>query len=134
MKKLNTTYRTLPLALAFAGLFTVTNLAVAQQVTEEIIVRAPAERVIDVTPVGSPVKLKDVVVDRYVSITDLDLSRSEDVIELDKRIEAVAEESCQKIYDMFPLNPPNATQRYRCIKQAVASAEKQREVAITVGH
>jgi UrcA family protein len=134
MKKLNTTYRTLPLAFAFAGLFTVTNFAVAQQVTEEIIVRAPAERVIDVTPVGSPVKLKDVVVDRYVSITDLDLSRSEDVIELDKRIEVVAEESCQKLYDMFPLNPPNATQRYRCIKQAVASAEKQREVAITVGH
>jgi UrcA family protein len=134
MNQFNTTYRTLSMALAFAGLFTATSLAVAQNVTEEIIVRAPAERVMDVSPVGSPVKIKDIEINRYVSITDLDLSNSEDVIELDVRIEAVAKESCQNLSDMFPLNPPNATQMSSCIKKAVASARKQKELAITVGH
>jgi UrcA family protein len=134
MNQINTIYRTLSMALAFAGLFTVTNLAVAQQVTEEIIVRAPAERIVDVSPVGSPVKVKDIEINRYVSITDLDLSSSEDVKELDERIETVAKESCQKLSDMFLLNPPNVTEMSSCIKKAVASARKQRELAITVGH
>jgi UrcA family protein len=134
MNQFNTTYRTLSMALAFAGLFTATSLAVAQNVTEEIIVRAPAERVIDVSPVGSPVKVKDIEINRYVSITDLDLSSSEDVNELDKRIDAVAKESCQKLFEMFPLNPPNATEMNGCIKKAVASARKQTELAISVGH
>jgi UrcA family protein len=134
MKKLNTTYRTLPLALAFAGLFTASSLAVAQQVTEEIIVRVPAERVMDTSPVGSQVKIDDIEINQYVSFTDLDLSNSVDVKELDLRIETVAKESCQKLSDMYPLNRTNTMDMSSCIKKAVASAGKQRELAITAGH
>jgi UrcA family protein len=126
--------RTLSLTLACAGLFTVSNLASAQQITEEVIVRAPAERITDVTPVGSPVRIESVEISQYVGITDLDLSKSADIGELDMRIEAVAKESCQKISAMYPFDRLDPMRMHSCVIRAVASAENQRETAITVGH
>lgn len=134
MNNLITRNRTLTMSLAFAGIFAVTNLAVAQQTTEEIIVRAPKERVFDVTTVGSLVKVEYAEVNQYVSISDLDLSRSADVEELDIRIETVAKESCQKLSDMYPFDRLDALLMNTCVDRAVRSAGKQRTSAISVGH
>ena len=134
MNTLISTNRRLSLSLAFAGLFPISGLAVAQQADEEIIVRASEDRVVDVTPVGSQVTIKEIEVRLPVDTSDLDLSNSADVQELDTRIEAVAKESCQKLSDMSPLDRANALQMSDCIKKAVASAGKQREIATTAGY
>jgi UrcA family protein len=134
MNSFFSTHRTLSLTLACTGLITAANLAVAEQITEEIIVRAPAQRVIDVTPVGSSVKIENVEIDQFVSIADLDLSTSADVEELDMRIEAVAKESCQKLDDMYPFDHTSLMEMNTCIKKAVASASERRGTAISVGH
>jgi UrcA family protein len=134
MNKFISTKTSLSLSLVFAGLFTVSGFAVAEQADEEIIVRAPEQSVIDVTPVGSSVTLENIVINRSVSTTDLDLSNPADVEKLDARIDASAKESCQKLSDMSPLDRPNAMRLNLCVKRAVAGAGKQRETAITAGH
>lgn len=127
-------YRTLSMALVFTGFFTATNLAIAQQTAEEVIVSAQSERVIDVSPVGSPVKVQNVEINRHVGISDLDLSKSADMEEFVARITDIAKESCQELSDMFPLKPSNTIEIGTCVKRAIASVEKQTGVASTAGH
>jgi UrcA family protein len=134
MYNLISKHRTLSLTLVFAGSIAAANLAVAQQITEEIIISMPAERVIDVTPVGSPIKIETTQINRSVNIADLDLAKSADVKELDMRIEAVAKESCENLSDMFPFDRSNPMEMSSCISRAVKSAGKQRESATTIGH
>ena len=133
MNRFTSVNRTLPLAVVFAGLFIVSNLAIAQQAKEEIIVRASEGRAVDVTPVGSPVMIEEIIINRPVRLTDLDLSTSADIEKLDMRIEEVAKESCQKLSDMSPLDRSNPMQIGKCVKRAIASAEQQRETAISAG-
>ena len=134
MKHSISKYRTLAMALVFTGIFTATNLAIAQQTAEEVIVSAQSERVIDVSPVGSPVKVQNIEINRHVAISDLDLSKSADQEVLVARITAIANESCQELSDMFPLKPSNMMEISTCVKRAVASVEKQTGAATTAGH
>jgi len=130
MNTITSTHRTLSLALAFTGVFLVTNMAVAQPVTEEVIVRAPIERVKVKSVPGSGTKVEIIELNRYVSFDDLDLSRHADVITLDARIAAVAKESCQNLSDMFPLDRSDPLELNRCVKKAIASAGERREILI----
>jgi len=127
-------HRTLSLALAFAGVFIASNLAVAQVTTEEIVVRAPIERSVVKSSPGSVAKSEIIELNRYVSITDLDLTNVEDLAELDTRIVAVAKESCQNLSDMFPLERSDPLEMNRCVKKAVSGAEKRKQRAIAAGH
>ena len=121
------------LVLAFAGLFVAADLAVAQQVTEEIIVRAPIERAEARIPIGSSVNTKTIELNRYVSIADLDLTSNEDVEKFDARISAIAKESCEKLSEMFPLDRSDLTEVNRCMEKAIANANKQKEKLIIAG-
>jgi len=134
MKKLIPAHRTIPLAIAVTGCLIGANLAIAQEVTEEIIVRAPIERTQVKTVNGSFAKTEIIELNRFVNISDLDLTKHADVIELDGRIEAMAKESCQKLSDMFPLDRSEPAEMGRCKKHAIASAEKQKKQAIAAAH
>ena len=128
------TKRTLSLALAVTGLFFGANLAVAQDVTEEIVIRAPIER-IDVRSTSASVGKAEIIeLKRLVSIADLDLTKYADVNELDSRIDTVAKESCQQLSDMFPLDRSDPADMIRCKKKAIASAKKQKDSAIAAAH
>lgn len=65
-----------------------------------------------------------------VSFTDLDLSSPEGIAELDARIRAVAEDSCQQLAEAFPLDDSNIQSLKRCVDDAIADASQQKEKAI----
>ena len=130
MKYTNPKHRTIPLVLAFTGFFIAADLAVAQDVTEEIIVRSPVERTEARIPIGSSVTTQTIELNRHVNFVDLDLTKYEDVKELDTRIIAIAKESCEKLSEMFPLDRSDLTEINSCMKKAIASASKQKERAI----
>ena len=134
MKNTIPTHRTLSLALAVTGCFIGANMAVAQDVVEEIVVRAPIERIEVKRSVGSSSRTEIIELNRYISIADLDLTKHSDVNELDARIEAIAKESCQKLSDMFPLHRSDPAELNSCKKKAIASAKKQKEAAIAAAH
>ena len=126
---------TIFLVLVATGLFI--GPAVAQQaseVIEEIIVRAPiGQHEFGRSSIaGSKTKITELK--RRVSFADLDLSKHADINELDTRIEAAAKESCEKLSDMFPLTWEGPAERRRCAKNAIASAEKQKGLAIAAVH
>ena len=130
------------IVLAFATTVLVINsdLAVARQAgdeIEEIIVRAPLsiERH-EVKGVSSSATVKTEIVElkRLVSFADLDLSRDEDVNELEKRIEVVAKDSCKKLSEMFPLDRSDIVELQRCTKHAIESTLEQNELAIIATH
>lgn len=135
MKNTFRTHCTMFFALVTTGLFI--GPAVAQQASEEmeeIIVRAP----IGIHELGrssaAGSKTRIIELKRRVSFADLDLSKHADINELDTRIEAAAKESCEKLSDMFPLNWEGPAERRRCAKNAIASAEKQKGLAIAAVH
>lgn len=120
------------LALALTASSFGANLAIAQEEIERIIIRAPYGR-IEVkkeTGVNLGVKTEIIELKRLVNIDDLDLTKYADVAELNRRIESVSEESCQKLSDMFPLEPSDPAELHRCKRNAIASAKKQTEQAI----
>lgn len=128
------THRTISLAFAVTGLFFAANLTADQQITEEIIVRAPFERIEVKSVPGSSLKAEVVELQRRVGIADLDLSKYADVNELDSRIGEVAKESCQKLFDMSPLDSSDPAEMLRCTKSAIASANDQKETAIAAAN
>jgi UrcA family protein len=120
------------LVLALAGFFVAADLAVAQQVTEEIVVRSPIERAEARIPIGSSVTTQTVKLNRAVSFDDLDLGEYEDVEKLDTRINEIAKESCQELSEMFPFDPTDRIEMNRCVEKAIASARRQKEMAIAL--
>ena len=134
MNKSISIYRTLSLALAFTVALIASNLAVAQQDTEEVIVRAPIERVKDTRTVGSVATTEIIELNRYVSYSDLDLTKVADVATLDERITATAKESCKKLSNMFPLDRSDPAEMGRCVKKAVSGAGTRKAKAIAAAH
>jgi len=134
MNHLISKYRTLSIVLVFTGLFTATNLAVAQQTAEEVIVKVQSERVVDISPVGSQVKVHKVEINQLVSISDLDLSKPADADEFVVLVTDIAEESCQKLSNLFPLDRSNPMEMSTCVKNAVEGAKKQSGANTTAGH
>ena len=130
MKNIHPKHLTISLVLAFTGFFIAADLAVAQQLTEEIVVRAPIERSEARIPIGSSVNTQTVNLNRYVSFADLDLTDNADVNKLETRIDAIAKESCKELSDMFPLDRSDMMEMSRCLKNAIASANEQKEMAI----
>jgi len=134
MKNTIPTHRTMSLALAVMGFFFAANLTADQQVAEEIIIKAPFERIEIKRAPGSSLDSEIVELQRQVSIADLDLSKYVDVNELDSRISSVAKESCQKLSDMFPLDRSDPAEIMRCTKSAIASTREQKEMAIAAAN
>lgn len=102
-------------------------MAVANEEIEKIIIRAPYERVEIKRSTPSQPRLKTETMElmRFVDIDDLDLTKNADLTELNSRIESIAEESCQKLSDMFPLNPSDLTELHSCKRKAIASTKTQ---------
>ncbi len=121
-------------ALAATGLVINADPAIAQQADEEVI----EEIVVTAPPVRRQFKRRrgggwDEVVElrRRVSFADLDLSKHQDITELETRIETTAREACEKLQEMFPLSiPPGRAGVRRCRKTAERSAEDQLQAAI----
>lgn len=118
------------LAVAATGFVFITGPAVAQQASEvmEVVV---TEVPITVTQVGQTwlgAKIELIEIKRRVSYADLDLSKRADVTELKARVDTVSKESCEQLSTMYPLD--SMTEKRRCIKQAISSAEEQVQAAI----
>jgi len=99
---------------------------------EEIVVQAPIslERKTEHS-VSDPTSRTEVIeLSRKVYIGDLDLSRYEDVKELESRIEQIAKDSCKKLDDMFPPRSARSRDAKRCIALAIKSAAAEKEAAI----
>src|SRR6056297_2010573 len=101
----------------------------AEVIEEIVVVRAPIERR-TVEPAG-PGKPKTEVIElsRQVSFADLDLARHKDVEQLRGRIRETAERACERLNQMFPVTREGMQGTARCVKRAVADAEKQLETA-----
>ncbi|NIM21450.1 MAG: UrcA family protein, partial [Candidatus Latescibacteria bacterium] len=87
-------------ALIAAGIVIDTIPANAQQASEE-----QTKEVIDeIIEVEAPIErsTETIALKRQVSFADLDLSKHSDVIELEKRVEIVAKEACEKLEEMYP--------------------------------
>lgn len=116
------------LAVAATGFVFQTGLAVAQQaseVMEVVVVEAPITvRQVGQTYIGSKIELMEIK--WRVSYADLDPSKHADVIELQSRVETISKESCKKLFAaMYPVDSDSATERRRCVKKAIKSAEEQ---------
>ena len=121
------------LAFAATGLVINPDPAIAQQaaeeVIEEIVVEAPiVRRRVGRTTSGVPIEV--IELRRRVSYADLDLSKYADVTELKTRIETTAKESCERLSDMFPLDPSDRLEIRRCTNEAVDSTEEEVQAAI----
>jgi len=95
------------------------------QVEELIVVEAPRVVRVGRSPSGAPVEL--ISLTRRVSYADLDLKLHADVRELERRINATAEEACMQLAELYPLSD---TDMPTCVRQAVAGAMAQAEEAI----
>ena len=113
------------LALAAASL--VAGEGVLAQAGEEITVVAPR----DVTrkEVRSPTggRVEKVSLTRHVSIADLDLTLQAAVMELDKRIDKMAQEACDQLGKMYP---DSTTSMQVCVREAVTGAKRERDEAV----
>jgi len=118
------------LTLAATGFVIKSDPAIAQQaskVIEEVVVEAPITvRQVGRTSIGAKIEL--IELKRRVSYADLDLSEHANVTELETRVETISKESCEKLSDMFPFD--SATEKRRCIKKAIESADEQVQAAI----
>jgi UrcA family protein len=76
---------------------------------------------------GAPIE--EVTLRRHVPYADLDLSTHSGVTELQKRIDATAQETCRELDKMFPLSQNNDSTR-SCVSKAVKSARPQAQEAI----
>jgi len=121
-------------ALAAVGLVTQAGPAIAEEtsdVIEEVVVEAPISvRKVGRTSSGAAIEV--VELKRRVSYADLDLSKYMDVVELEKRVENISEDSCEKLHDVFPLE--SVAEQQRCVKKAISSAEEQVEAAIVAAN
>jgi UrcA family protein len=133
MKNAVTKHLTTSLIIAVTGLFITADLAAAQQLTEEIVVRTKIERNDTTTRLGGGAATEVIELNRYVSFADLDLGNQADEDKLDARIEAVANESCKKLSEMFPLDRSDMIEMDLCVKRAIAGANELKEIAIAAG-
>ena len=118
------------LALATSGLFLMSNSAIAQETDamEEIVVRAPVvHREVETLPNGIKVDVVEVLA--RISYADLDLTMYKDVMTLETRIESRANESCEHLAGMFPLDMDKRAIQ-RCASESVADTRKQMKAAI----
>jgi UrcA family protein len=102
-------------------------LAIAQEPVEEmeeITVEAPIVSRMVGGPAVIGAKTEVIELRRRVTYADLDLSKQADVIELETRIRAAAEESCEKLHDAIPWNPWDRQEIQRCTNQAVGGSEE----------
>lgn len=99
---------------------------------EEIIVQAPINvQRSELHSASDPmVKTELVELSRQVYIGDLDLSKYADVKVLESRIEQVAQDSCGKLNEMFPLSNRHNKDSKRCVELAIRSAMAEKEAAI----
>jgi UrcA family protein len=97
----------------------------AGTVIDEVVVRAPMDReIVTRRAVGSPEKI--IELRRSVSFADLDLSKPEGVLELERRIEMLARDSCEMLEEMFPLERlDDAASIRRCTKEAISGTEDE---------
>jgi UrcA family protein len=136
MKKAFLTKYVIFLSLAAAGFL----IGISQAAAQEAQAGAEAEEVV---VVGAPIQrsrakgwgtygssTEVIELSRRVSYADLDLTKYEDVMEMEKRIETTARESCEKLSDMFRLELPKANEVRTCTKTAVANARERLQVAI----
>lgn len=101
------------------------------QVIDEIIeVGAPIERQ-QVGPTDAAGMRTEIIeLKRQVSYADLDLTKHSDVIELEKRVEISAKESCEKLEEMYPFPPSGLAGIRRCTKKAIENSEEGIQAAI----
>ena len=102
----------------------------AVEEVEEIIVEAPImRRVVGRTAPGA--KIEVIELRRRVSYADLDLTKYADVNELKARIETAAQDSCEKLDEMYPLMKPAGRQEIRrCTSEAIERSEEELQAAI----
>ncbi|HKL63872.1 MAG TPA: UrcA family protein [Woeseiaceae bacterium] len=101
----------------------------ADVIEEIVVVRAPIERrTVEPAGPGQP-KTEVIELSRQVSFADLDLARHKDVEQLRGRIRETAERACERLNQMFPVTREGMQGTARCVKRAVADAEKQLETA-----
>lgn len=113
-------------ALVGAGLVVANSAAIAQPI-EEVIVTAPrtVHQTIGRSSItGAPIELISIA--RQVSYADLDLSKTSDANELEKRVDDTARDLCQELDKMYPLEPKDRN----CVSKASDDARKQVDAAI----
>ncbi|HUO91538.1 MAG TPA: UrcA family protein [Rhizomicrobium sp.] len=130
-------------ALAAFGVIALSNIAIAQTTPEssaptaaptnqatEVTVTAPREVTrtrVGRSNIGAPIE--DVAVTERVNIQDLDLKKTADVDELNRRVREAAADSCSELDRLFPLVPSSQTRR-DCIRRAMRGANAQIEAAV----
>lgn len=96
---------------------------------EEIVISAPwmARREVVERRTSTGARIEEITLTRSVDYSDLELERTEDARELERRIEDVARQSCEVLADEFPLAD---TDTQSCVESARRDAMAQARQAI----
>ena len=123
MSKRDCNYR-VPVALA--GLILLGGIAAADQ-PPEITISASGltKAVVGRTSNGGPIE--EVTLTRHVGYADLDLAKTADAAELQRRVDQTAKDSCKELDDRYPFEPK---QKQDCTKTTVDKAMAQVRAAI----
>ena len=104
-------------------------------VMEEVIVTAsPYVRRRIVSTDSSGVLTETLSLKRYVSYSDLDLSKYNHVTELKSRIEVNAKEACEQLADLYPTETQGGADMQGCVKLAIESANEGLVAAIAAAN
>jgi UrcA family protein len=114
------------LSLLAAGLAIVAGPVPAQDM-EVVTVETARKTTVGMSTYGVPIR--EVVIQSYVSYSDLDLTSTNGVVELENRIRKTAKSSCRQIEVDIPIQ---GSTEAKCIKDAVDEAMKEAQKAIAV--
>jgi UrcA family protein len=128
MRRIRTRHMLFTTAAGVLGGLLVANAPVFAQDQEVITVTAPRtvdHRVIDRNPV-TRAELEEVSLSRGVSYAGLDLGKPADVAEVEKRIDATAQEACQQLDKLYTLMKSDKD----CVEKAAAEAKASLQAII----
>ena len=110
-----------------ATAFLIAGGPVVAQAVQEVIVEAPrtVSTHADQTSPPGGAQVEVTTIKMHVSYADLDLGKSSDVVVLQARIKAAANDECKQLDKLYPLTPDE-----HCVEEAVVTATAQVEAAL----
>ena len=99
----------------------------AEQLPEITVEAGPVNKTIVGRAFGSGAPVEQITVDYHVNYVDLDLVKHSNVVTLNERIRAAAEDACKQLDELYPIERPKLRE---CTDEAVRGASAQVQKAI----
>lgn len=124
------------MALFFMPLASAAQASATAKPIPEIIVEAPyrieRRRERQHSAIGMTTEV--IELSRSIPINNLDLRLQANVEALHARIREVAENSCENLRQIYPMPPTGAAEHHRCVREAIANAKQDVDLAIALAN